>query len=904
MVSRPVLCKAYIGRSPELEHLAARRRAAGDAHGGLVLVGGEPGIGKSRLLAEFLAPLMHGTSRIARVECREFAQDPFGPIDELLAGLDRVRHIGRTYESASERLAAVLDAFERHSARRTTVAIIEDIHWADPELIAILQMIAVRAAHQRLLVIATFRDNEIVPTHPNFVVLGKLLRESSVSMLSLTALDHDAMHLLLGTALEGQPALSTLALEDVARRSDGNPLFAEELLRSAVDRHIAGKSARADAVPITLHAVVRERLQRCSAAERELLAAASLCGRRFDLDLLDRVSGGAGNTELRNLLALQLIVPIEGKPREFAFRHSLTRDALYSELLPSEAKPLHEKIALALIASSNPDEHAIEIAYHYWQSGQREIAAPHFEAAAHRARSTLAYAEAVRWYERAADSFSAERDVARVRLELARTYAAADQPAHALEIYQGIVLAAERRNDLVFIVRTRKLMGGLLANDGRRDEAIAMLEETLAVVEGSLDRSARLELILRITNYHSLKQAISDAWTSLARVDVGALDPDSNVTAEYYLLSAQLHAREGRPARWREDFAKALAIFERSPSAGSFVRFSHVIFAWQAWATGELGLSEIHLQRALDASAESASLNNDVPLGMALGEFHAGNFESARRWLGRTRPAPALMSRKLRAGIGVELGVALADHDLIDEFLDLTIVDETVRVNDTYGTVRLCCSFGAGLMALERRREANVLFERASAAIDSTYEFIPAILTLAAFRPELVAHARVLLARDAATESNRFARAALALIDGESAARELRSDGHANALEADRAFTELGWAIFAARAKEMSDPAAALGDYQRMGHVAAVRRLSHVASSGERPVAAPSVLTAREREVARFVAEGRGNRETALAMGVSEKTIEKHLSSIYLKLSFHSRSELIAYVVAAGGATA
>src|SRR5581483_8614733 len=267
MISTRIVCRPFVGREEELEHLVLRRRQAGDAHGGLVLIGGEPGIGKSRLVGEFKERLTRSTSVVASSACREFAQKPLSPLLEILGQAAGAGAADFACSSKAEWLEAVAETFERVAAKRTTVAIVEDLHWADPDLIQTLLVLTRRAANKRLLFVATYRDNELSPVHPLFKWFGQLVREPSVSVVTLSRFSDRELERLMSLAMRGTVTLARPVLHAVRDRSDGNPLFAEELLRNAVDAKRCGVSDEARSLPLSLHALVAERLQECSAEE-------------------------------------------------------------------------------------------------------------------------------------------------------------------------------------------------------------------------------------------------------------------------------------------------------------------------------------------------------------------------------------------------------------------------------------------------------------------------------------------------------------------------------------------------------------------------------------------------------------------------------------------------------------
>ena len=253
--------------------------------------------------------------------------------------------------------------------------------------------------------------------------LGKLARERSVSSIELARFELEQIGRLLECALGSGARVPRVLLTDVARRSDGNPLYGEELLRHAVDGLSRPQHARAATIPISLHAIVRERVERCSSRERAALEMAALFGRDFDLAEL-RATGGemavASEAELARLVEHQLLVVDETSGR-YAFRHALTRDVMYAEIPERVAEPIHRRIAAALEVRKDAATSIVEIAHHHFLGGDLARAAAPCEAAGALARAQFAYDECIRWYERALVAHgNDEAAVARVRLELGK----------------------------------------------------------------------------------------------------------------------------------------------------------------------------------------------------------------------------------------------------------------------------------------------------------------------------------------------------------------------------------------------------------------------------------------------------------------------------------------------------
>jgi DNA-binding CsgD family transcriptional regulator len=420
-----------------------------------------------------------------------------------------------------------------------------------------------------------------------------------------------------------------------------------------------------------------------------------------------------------------------------------------------------------------------------------------------------------------------------------------------------------------------------------------LLERTLELVGDRHNRAVATELVVRITSYQLMKQSTGDARRWLSRIDAGTIEESQPVAAEFYTLRATLHGRDGDDIAWRADFSRALEIYRRR-GAGMFERYLNAEFGMQAIARGDLVLARQCFERAREASTESASTRNDVPLGMALVELHAGRLAAAASWLGRVEPTDMLQSRMLAASAGVALGAALADDAMMRAYLSDRLLDELAAHDDDFGFIKTACAFAEALIALGERSAGDALLERATARVATTFDMLPAIATIARLRPDLGARLTPIIAVRA---GDPFHDATLALVESECAAAG--QPFASRPVAARDGFAELGWTILAARAAELAgDITDAFAMYRSAGHVAGSRRLGRAALDGDAP-SALGVLSARERELARMVAGGKSNRAAAAALAISEKTVEKHLTSIYAKLSLQSRAQLTAYVVGA-----
>jgi predicted ATPase len=352
---QPIVSRTFIGRREELSALQEARRDLASSHGGAVLIGGETGIGKSRLLAQFVNDLREGKSRriVVTAECLERVQQPFGPIRTLVATLAEFverdelpgnvrRAIAQLTRSSPELdhanatealeradlLSALVELVKLVVARQAVVMTIEDLHWADSSTLDVLAYAIPRLARSRFLLVATFRSDELERNETLLAAVSQMLREPSVRRLALPAFSRSEIRDLIDDALGDRAALPASVRHDIEVRSEGNPFFAEELVKGALEAQSAGALA---SLPLSIRASILQRLATLSAEERRVLERAAVLGYRFDPALLALVTGS--NVEallptLRRARDLNIVVE-ESDDARFRFRHALTRQTIY-----------------------------------------------------------------------------------------------------------------------------------------------------------------------------------------------------------------------------------------------------------------------------------------------------------------------------------------------------------------------------------------------------------------------------------------------------------------------------------------------------------------------------------------------------------------------------------------------
>jgi len=516
-----------VGRVVEL---AALEEALAEAAAGrqmTVLVPGEAGVGKSRLVDEFAERAVAGGARVLVGRCVALGEDglPFAPFVAALRSLlaeSGAEALAETAGPGREALARLLPevgpvgpdsptgrgrlfevvatVLERVGAEQPVVLVLEDLHWADGSTRDLLRFLVRVLPGARVLVVGTYRSDEMRRGHPLRPLLAELERVPSVERLEVPRLARAEVGSLLAAILDHDAAPEVVV--DVHRRSEGIPFFVEELA-SCSDSLLGGELpdslrdlllVRAEQLTPAAHAVLRLAAAGGSRVEHEVLAAvAELPEAELEACLREAVAGHV------------LVVDDTG----YAFRHALLREVLHDDLLPGEHARLHVRYAQVL--EQRPGLMAgrpvwVEIAHHWQAAHDTERAFRASLRAADEATAAFAHAEAQRMLERAIELWQQVEDPAGVacadRSELLRRASTAARNAGDSERALALVEAAlEEVDEFAEPARAAHLLekqGQLLFHLGRTDAAVEVLEHALGVVgpDGHpLDRAAALQVL-------------------------------------------------------------------------------------------------------------------------------------------------------------------------------------------------------------------------------------------------------------------------------------------------------------------------------------------------------------------------------------------------------------------------
>src|SRR5438132_5225170 len=483
-----------VGRTRELEVLNTAWRRASSGEGSVVLLTGEPGVGKSRLLYEFLRGLEeHGVTELEST-CASFGRAiPYRPMLEVVRHYldltenmsaeevkrriaERLQDLGLEGEEPAtllahfagafappefvnrlsgaqlkERTFAVLrDVFLRASHSAAVVLLIENVHWLDASSAEFLARLSVSLSGHRILL--------LLSTRPGFVPAAGLRIEDTITLEALGTKPVEGMV----RKILGIETISAQLLKILAEKGEGNPLYIEEILHQLLELAgvvIESGEARLKSgdvkVPATIHDIIAARVDRLADPLKLTLQGGAVIGRRFGTSLVCRVIKSAADAvvgNLENLHGLDCVFPATHDPElMYSFKHALTQDVVYGGLLERRRRQYHNAAGLALeeLYAGHVDEAVELLAYHFGSGGESEKAVDYATLAAEQAQRRWAHTEALAFFEDALKRLSSMPDTEPNRLRRIDAVVKQAEDKFALGRHAEHFQALERIRDIV-----------------------------------------------------------------------------------------------------------------------------------------------------------------------------------------------------------------------------------------------------------------------------------------------------------------------------------------------------------------------------------------------------------------------------------------------------------------------
>ncbi len=932
--------------------LAALQEAFADltTHGGRVaVVGGEAGAGKTRLVTEFVDGLPG--ARVLVGGCLELGEAlmPLAP----LAGI--VRQLGEELgDGAAEALGPDLagflpgrpggpsgfranDPYGMFDALRTVlerladdgpvVVVVEDLHWADRSTLDLVTWLTRNITEAAVLVVATYRSDEMRRSHPLRPVLAELSRLPYVERLELAPLTEAEVVALLTDISDGD--LRPDLLHPLVERSEGNPFFAEELLA------VAGTTG----VPFTLRDILSSRLESMPEPAKEVLRIAAAAGRRVDHRLLERVADLAPadlDAGLRAAVEEQALVAEEDG---FRFRHALLQEAVRDQLLPGERSRMARAFTEALradpsLAGGGADAVDAELAHHATASHDLDLAFTSLVRAAQRARSLFAFNEAQLHYEGAVElEPRVSRDVAAAAppvWELLRAAAACSRQAG----HPGTGVGHLRRAiGLLDEDTDRVVIGGLYAElgegywiNGQGDEAVAATEAAVQRLEGERTREAaeafgwKCRLMMLLGRFDEgiepgrkgveisreigaplelcrAENALGTCLNSLGEVEegeprlheaiaIGVREGFGSDTIRAFInLTSSLRTPGNDLTASARLATEGLAYAAERGVGGSMVdwlrmEYADVQIRQGAWAAARETLGGVRTGWSTGVSGQYFEVSH-AQLDLARGDVDAADAHLRRaRELAPSIRDPQAIGPQLALAVRIKLARgdtdASAELDELGPMVRDTVVHPALLVVARAAALAALAGDPTGLAQLRRADELLV-----SRLADAT----PVV-------EAAVAGSRTVLEAETARAEGRTDPGLWAAAREAMAVRGFAESELYAGVRLVEALAEAG------RAADATDEAdslhARLVDLQEellRGELLLLTRKHRLKIAGVAPVLGVGGLTGREREVLALLTRGRTNREIGADLFISEKTASVHVSNILAKLDVTNRRE-------------
>lgn len=966
MIRSPLVCSRSIGRDAPLGALVDHLERVISGMGAVVLVGGDAGVGKSRLVHDLkqqaatrqvrviegrctstessvpYAPLMNALRfRIAKGE-GEAAAEMLGPLRAILAPIfpqltDAVS-IGETRKVADgdRPFAMIFAVLERLASAEPMLLVLEDVHWADQTSLEMLHHLAHQAASFRMLVVATYRTDELHAADPLRRLIGSLARDRVGETILIDPLTREQTTSMLECILHTEPDPAFASA--IWRRSEGNPFFVEELISVLAGGGAIEPTAEAAAIleraplPSTVREAILERGKALGPRAVETLSAAAVIGRSFDFEDLREVLG-ISELELlemlEKLVAHQLLKEDRLERKDsYSFPHALMQEAMYESLISRRRRLLHRRVALALEsrASKNPSR-LDELAFHFRIGGDHERSWHYSRLAGDEAVRLRAWDDAGVHYENALASLEAMLDesertadllerLAGVAWRQSRSAAGRQYTEEALRIRRALGNDEETARLLRRVASLHVEEGNTEGAGEALDEALRLLGKTpdssqlgaiyddlgkLSLARGELDRAERLlmhGLSLASRYTHGAEEV--PALVSLGELSILGGAVSAGVTRLDLALGL---LREGRLP-----FERLMRVYSEA------VRILLLAQEYQRALTwSDSAIAICHRQSVVGLDAWFRAMRA-VILTITSGEEDT---------LTEARLAVEELRRTKRSELREALRMLAYIHRARGELVEARLAyEEASRLGESGRPV------GIALVALAEGKN-----EEAAQILEAALQSVPPSQPLVALR--LLPYAvEALIAVGRVSDAELYIQAAPVLPDPKAGMAELHHatgllrlaqkkpaearrelelaadewDSTGNRLECRRVRVLLLEALLLSGA---GSDGLALGRklLEELGRPLlprereVVRRILRRAGVRTRPSASPlsdkgakkSVLSAREQVVLREVAEGRTNREIARSLGIAEKTVSVHVTHILAKLGCRTRTQAARY---------
>ena len=563
-----------VGRKRELGKARALWNKTLSGQGQTLLVSGEPGIGKTRLVQELVTQVRVAGATALVAACYPEAGGPYAPFAQILrlayqdgaavdldlpafvlADLRLVAPALRLHfpdvppnpsldpETEQQRLfESVIAFFTALSERAPLLLVLEDVQWADSDTLSLFRQLARRAGRHRLMLATTYREVELDSTRSFKQVELDLNREGLATRMNLSRLDRAGAEQLLATLFD--EGITPDFLDNVYHETEGNPFFVIEVCKALVESgelyHTDGRwnlrTAGELQIPPSVREAVQSRVSKLPEGAQDALRLAAVIGRKFDFDTLASASQLDEETLIDALEAAeraQLIEEVTGQGGvTFTFAHTLIPSTLYETTSALRRRHLHRSIAAAIEAVHPGDESRLAgLARHYAEAGDQERACTTCVRAGDHAWRLAALGDAARYYRRALEHWPDDHLSARAETlrKLGECLSITGHLHEALEAYEESHTVYWTVGDRVGSGAVQRLMGRTYLRLGKREESLTHYQDALSILDDGTESVELARAVSAISQMHMTSseydEAVATGERALALAErVGAED--------------------------------------------------------------------------------------------------------------------------------------------------------------------------------------------------------------------------------------------------------------------------------------------------------------------------------------------------------------------------------------------
>ncbi len=842
------------------------------------------------------------------------------------------------------------------TASHPLLIVLEDLHWSDEQSLELLQHFARRLTTHPILILGTYRSDDHSPRLERY--LSKMKLAHLVEEIRLSGLSRHEVSQMVQAILKNESSINTEWLDWIMRLTEGNPFFIEEMVQSAPPT--GGQPAKWDEleIPINLQHMLLQRVGDLPEKTRTVLSLASVIGERFDFALLGEVAGEdeqALMAMLKEMISAQLI--IERSADIYAFHHALTRQAVYESLMLRERQAMHQVIGCALeqIVSGRAETQMASLAYHFYQAGDWQKALKYSQAAGEQAQSLHAPREALAHFSNAleaarqlgirapnlvlsgraqANNLTGYLEEARSDYEALITQAKDDGDAKAEwaalinlgyvwqprdlkqagEYFRQALELAESLDDAPMRARSLNRLGSWYFFRSQPTEALPLLHQALEIFEQLGDRSGLAETLqlLGTVSYGTGNIILGVAYYEQAIPLLRQADDLQGLVRALEFLS--MRARLDTEVRGEISLTQLVGYSEQAYEIahsfnwreGEGEALSRGAICWSKM--GKSAKAQDLLMRAMMIGEEIDHRHLLTSVNLLLGELYLEIFalDQARQHLelafALAQEVGALQLLKSVEPLLVNL--CILQHDIPRAKVVLAVLSSTednAEIAQAGAFDRLVWSAQAEL-------------ELALGEPGRALEIIDCLINTAQNISEYGLHAIPWLSQlraQALVELGSLEEASAELIGAQATILSWGAQPLMWRLHTDlgKVFRKLGRRAEAEKEFELARaiindlavnvPEGELREnylYQALATIPA----AHVPTRRQATKHEFGGLTAREREIAALIMQGRSNRDIARELFISEKTAERHVANILLKLGFNTRSQIAAWAVEKG----